>query len=1770
MTRRVFVANVVLAAVLAALVAWNGVDRLRIELGASSAAADGAPRVVLPRDPDEPLQVEFAAPMVPLDALGAAPEGTVVLDPAVDFAAEWTSPTSLALVPLGKLRRATLYHVHLDPRLRSLDGRDAPSDALDFATPSVSLLGATLAGDDPIHDRRVVLSFDLALRAEDLREALSVHDAAGAPVGFDVRALPTPSEPAFEVTLDASDEAARERTKRVTLAIDGGLRPAAGGLPMGRGVAREIAFAPALVVEDVSAEQGGIDIELNGVVPLPEAGFVAVDPPVAFQVQRHWGGVRLVGDFAPGAAMSVVLRAGFPGAGRRRLAAEVRRSLRVPDLRPTVAFRGRGDVLSSLADPSFEIEGVNVDEVEVSVRPVYANNLVRIADTRRAADQVCGPPRTRTLAVAAARNERWTRRVDLREFVRGDARGLFLVALRAKEDRWIDATRVLQVTDLGVTVRAAGETVAVRVASIARGDAVVGAHVRVVTPTNQTLGLGTTDERGVAVIRCFRNGADRVPHLVEVRHGDDLTAVDLAGFRVDLADDQFAGRAPPAGPYEAWVAPDRGAVRPGEILRAEIVLRNAEGAAPGSARVEVRWIAPDRRVVRTEERTSPPSGLLVAEFATSPSAPTGRWSVDVIDAARGAKAGGADFVVECFVPDRMEATARVDDAPALGGEGRVRIDARWLDGGAASGRPVRVRLRWDRAEPEPPGLDGFSFGSGVGDGVPPGARDPLPGVLDAAGAATLRFDVPKSEGGVQALRGTARVEVEDTSGRVVRASAETIALRSGVLVGVRAAPGAATIAAVRADGSPWPDVVPMRVWIERRAWEWDVVEDRRGHVRFETREVAAVVEEKRVTISGGRADVAFRPVTAEPFAWFVVVAATIEPEGGGGGARAEQAVGDVPRKPDRIDVAGPAAPVAPGSGFELTVDSPMAGTAFVTLEGGGIHAAEVVPVARGRTTIPMTLPDDFALPNVHAIVTLTSPQARRGALSPFWAIGGTSVAISHPERGTVVTLSAPDEVRPDSELTVHVAAPGATEVVVALVDEGILRITGHPDPDPLGAFLAKRRLDSVGADTGTRLLDRPVFDDGVLFGGDEDTTDAGADERLDGSAGASITTLALFAGPVALDAEGRATCTFKLPPYEGRVRVMAVAAGPRVVGAASTSVVVAAPLGLLVAGPRLLAPGDRAEVSVTVRNRSAAAGDASLVLSTAGGLAVAPGLAATCSVHLAPGASRTFSVPVVAGTGEGTQRLTVSASLGAESRVADAAIAVRPLTEFSVERIGLALPGAGAAHVDPTWRRDSLRARVVVDARPDARLLPAVAALIDYPHGCVEQTASRCVALLAGRALLPQLAPAAPDGVNADADVLLATGVDRLFSMQTDNGGLAMWPGGDDADAFGTLYGLDVLLDAQAQGVRVPAAPLARLVDRAMLLVSRTDDTSLLCAGVDVLSRAGRPIAGWRDRAASEAKSAEDRAHVALALCRGGLRDRAATLLEAAPAIDAAAPRERGGLLRTPVRARAIELLARMECGAADPRSPELVARLQSDVLRPGALTTQEQAHAVRALARWYAARSADAAPSKLWLVAGDLRVALTEGSHAVDLGDATDVRLDGDGAAFAVLELRGRRSVVHAESRGVTVTRTLVDVETGKAPAALRRGGLYEVRVAGHVEAPAPDLLVTDILPGGLEAENPRDWAPSVPAFLSSAMDDALDPDPDADAPTPVAHTEIRDDRVLLFAEGVVDGDFAFRYRVRAVFPGEFAAGSTTVEALYDPSVREVLPGASPVKVVR
>ncbi len=1675
--------------------------------------------------------VDFGTDMVDDDEM-AVSVGAVRLEPAVPVALRWLSKQALAIKPMKSLERARRYLVRVDHGMAALDGRRVPEHLdLQIETARPRLMALTVMDGNGEERPTIMATFDLPVSAGMLRKTLQVRSGEDVlPVEIDD--VSSKGEHALAIRLGGAEALPH----MVTVEVDGSMRAGVGDLPMGKTIAREVVLRESLRLTGAHADEHGIDLEFNRGVPLPDDGLVTITPPVPFQLVRRASGLRLLADLPAGQGVRVNLAAGFPGHGRVRAESLLERTVWIPNARPKLAFADAGRVLSSLAYPEIALTGVNVSRIEVTVRSVYANNLVRLSQESSKwslPDAVFGPPRSSTLVLAASDNEPFAERLDLASLLEGTTCGIHEIRVRDLDGNAYGIWRLFQVTDLGVTVRATEGSVAIHVASLAKGIDVPDATVEVLTPTNQSLCMGTTDSEGIAVIDYERTAEDMHPYLVKVVKGDDLSYVDFRGFAVELATQAFGGRAP-VGRIEAWVHPDRGVVRPGGMLRSVAVVRGLDGGTPVDEQLTVTWKDPSGRVRASSTAEVSVSGMLVLEHSTGAGAPTGTWRVEL--ASGDVIVGDAAIRVEAFVPDRLVAEVVPVDDLVIGREGVVDIRGRWLEGSPAAGLTAKVFVRFDHGHWVPEGFEGYSFDDEA-EKPPPGSRSPITAVLDGDGRARVRFAVPSNVRETQTLRARVSVELMDPSGRVVRADAIRDVLRGDFHIGLQVTEsGAASVVAIDRNLGYVDVSEPVALDIVRRRWSWEQVA--RGSTwQFEMRQQSEVVDQKVVELDHGRAEIALSLPEAKR-GWIVLVARC-------GSARVTARPGRAAERPDRLRVTGPGVPVRAGEPFEVFVDSPLAGRAFVTVEGRTVLAAHTAKIMRGRTKLVMTLEKDPVGPNVHVVATVRAPLARKSVIAaPFWIVGGTSIPVERSDRRVDVDVDIADRVLPESTFNVKVSAPGATEAHISVVDEGILSLTGHPLADPFGWFTAARRCVTRGADSGRSLITTSRFAPGVLVGGGGGL----GEPRLRGSTSSLIVPLVL-AQRITLDSEGIGTVRLKLPSYEGRVRVVVVAAGSNGVGAASRDVVVNGPVGLKIAMPRMLAPGDTSRVTVTVRNGTGGPGDVHLAASGLGSLT--PVVTHPTVLALRAGETRSVDFVVRAGVSNSRSGLRLVASCGEHRREVTGWVVVRPPAIWAQERIGLVCEGRAEVVVPQDWL-PGLRGQLVVHADPDARLLPALESLLCYPYGCVEQTTSRCRSLLACARLLPRLY--GEEGTAPDADAMLQSGIDRLFSMQTLRGGLAWWPGGRSEYPFGTVYALDLLLDAKAAGLDVPPAPLERMIARTWRFLQTSDDPSLRAYAAEVVSRANRPVGPLIARLGEVVTRMEDRAHLAMALARGGEEASARGLIEAL--IDEpASAHESLGMLRSPLRSCAVELKARLVATPESPRIPVLAQRIVDALLRPGSLNTQELGRSIDALAAWYAITAGGSGFANAKVMVGGQTFPVEAGRPvSLPLTGGETVVVTCEGTLFGMLEIDGYRSGSEVSAGAdIALTRRVVDIDTGKETTVFRRGGVYDVEISGRIKKSIENVLFTAVVPGGFEVERRK-------RSVRTRSGGALLPD----------RTEIRDDRVLLFVGDRLPETFRLVYRMRAVFPGTYQEAPLVLEALYEPGRRVGLDVGGAVEIAQ
>jgi uncharacterized protein YfaS (alpha-2-macroglobulin family) len=477
----------------------------------------------------------------------------------------------------------------------------------------------------------------------------------------------------------------------------------------------------------------------------------------------------------------------------------------------------------------------------------------------------------------------------------------------------------------------------------------------------------------------------------------------------------------------------------------------------------------------------------------------------------------------------------------------------------------------------------------------------------------------------------------------------------------------------------------------------------------------------------------------------------------------------------------------------------------LTIEQGGLVAYEAKKVSDPAVVFDVPV-RTWGAPYLHAVVTLLP-------------IGATGEGATDSKIGAVRLVVAEDDLRldvhvtsdkptylpgEDAEIRVDVkdgkVADGTAEVALAVVDEGVLRLTSFHATDPTGAFRPGSPLFFRAFDTRQDLADwitrSHVAGDG---GGEEGGASIVSTRR-------SFVLTALWLPALRVDARGHAVAKLHLPDNLTEFRMMAVAIDHDGKAASSeASFTVRKPLMMVPVVPRFALVGDHFEVAGMLHNNTSADVDATVTLTSESRESRTADRPRTLHVKLPPEGHERVSFPIAADkAGEHAFSFVMSAGghdvdrVLAKVRVDEPGYDERPSSSGTFEGsedVELKIPG------DLSQSGDEM-----VTVEMGENLWPELGArleyLLEYPHGCVEQTTSSTLPLLAARTILPRIGYRGLSA--AELDKRIAAGMARLASMKTSTGGLAYWPGGTEPNVFGTAYAIRAVLRAKAAGIDVP------------------------------------------------------------------------------------------------------------------------------------------------------------------------------------------------------------------------------------------------------------------------------------------------------------------------------------------------------------------------------
>lgn len=1792
---------------------------------------------------NQQLRWKFSCPVVAKENVGQTlKEAPIKLSPNMEGSFFWTAADELAFKPNLEWDLNQAYEARLAGDLANVAGTKYSGVRFwTFSTPAMTILQANQMGGGS--GFRFSVGFSMIPDADSMKKHLKVfHYTDAGTKSY----LPLVVENDHYNSINKLITIPAAPTCRLFFELEPGFRPTKWTQGIKEKV--EVAAVISTVLRVVAVTQSGgeektpsIRVQFSESVDVKTAAaFIDINPPVKFTVQLESGRysesgrnntVRLLGPFVPHRDYQVKVKAGLVSEKGYILVNESTSTVAITRAAASLGFTGAGGYLSPAGSLLVPITSQNLATCKVSVAPVMASNLVVFArrnsanasynlpeqaadDNGRSNDdeddyEYSGRPiedfignvTHKEVKLSGELNVETTDYLNLNDFTK--SKGAYLVQIRGLDAenansnrRRLSDSRLVVVTDLGISAKCSDSHVFVWVCSLKDAKPAGGVEVTAYSANNQWIGEAVTSADGIAAIPCNTRDKNRTPFLIAAR-----AAGDLSYLRLDQNDLQAEGtdstRDYRSKGCEAFVFTDRGIFRPGETLHARTLLRNADFTAPAAFPVVFQIIKPDGRLFK--EITAMPNAFGAAEVETvmPDYLPTGRYTIRLRVPQAKEDLGATTFLLEDFVPPQIRVTVTTDqERIAADGKLKANIFAEHLFGAPAAGLKANIKCLYTPVAFTPKQWSDYQFGAqttaywGREETNPfvmkPQDIDAL--TLDAEGKASadIATAIPaNAPGPIQAL---VQASVFEQSGRAITATKKAVIDPYPFYIGIKRAPGAwyksgtshkLSVITVRPDGETCKPEKALTVRISRLDWNYSYKRSPSGGYNYEGHKVVTLLKEETLDLSSGAAEYSFIPT-----GYGQNEISISDPASGSVSSFSfyasdyEQSWTTTQRdQPDSLTLKLDKPEYLAGDTAKLTIQAPFAGTALLTIESDKVLQSRVILLEKNTAEVDVEVKDTYA-PNVHCTVSVIRPAVAESVWKGHRAFGSLPLKVSPRKHRINVALEVPLTILPQSKLKTRIllkddaGQPVDGEVTLVAVDEAICMLTSFKTPSPLAWLYELRRLGVDSHDVYSELME--VVDAAVLTmkshpGGDGDEAADGEAERLTKRLNPikanRFKPVSLWASKIAVT-NGVAEVEMDVPEFTGELRVMAIACNARQVGSAQGMVKVKRPLIVQPSLPRFLAPGDECLMDVTVFNEIGKDITAKLQITCGGPLSTRLN---EQSIAIKKGASASVSIPMVAGNLPGKALCTVSCEAETVKYSDTIEIAVRPpISAEVIADSGSLAPGKSVEIRAPAnWLPESVLRHVQVSKEPTLELGHGLQYLMRYPYGCIEQTTSGAFPLL----YLPDLANRTFDknmGKDHVRDYVMA-GVWRILSMQQGHGGFSYWPGFNEPCPWGTSYATHFLIEAKKAGYEIPQGSL----DRALKVLRDGLESSSNESGNNawlydqrayacyVLAIAGKPEYAWQTRMLEmkDKLSYYARLMNASALLVQGEPKRAVALLKEL-GLPGAGERDQGGCFNSSNRNAALLLSAWLDIDPNHEDVMKLVQFLSKAKINGYWGTTQDNAMVLMALGK-YAQRikreslafkglitlpngtteSFDHTKDRKWEVA-------REETGIITLTNQGPGNLFYSFQAEGVpIDLPEYYKKLTAKNRGMSVEREWLDDEGNPIDITkVKQNDLVVARITLNPNGHSYDnIAIEDLLPAGLEIENPNlDTAQNLP-WLKDKFDWC-------------ARRDIRDDRMLLFTRPV-SGRSVFCYLARAVTPGKYIVPPVSAECMYEPEVRSV-----------
>ncbi len=918
----------------------------------------------------------------------------------------------------------------------------------------------------------------------------------------------------------------------------------------------------------------------------------------------------------------------------------------------------------------------------------------------------------------------------------------------------------------------------------------------------QLIASGTTGQKGSVDIKC-----ERKPFILIAKKDQDRSYLKTSdGASLSLSSFDVSGTKPEKG-LKAFIYGERDVWRPGDSIFLSIFVKDITNELPAGHPVLFELINPLEQKVDNQVQKLEGNRLLVFRTITTSEALTGTYRAQF-------RIGGAVFTkrirIETIKPNRLKINLGFPDKILGAGTSRGTLNAKWLNGSIARNLSTSVDYILKHTKTEFEKYSQYVFDDPATE-FNSETVNIFDGKIDNSGNAVVNFDPVKGLKAPGMLNAVFTTRVSEQGGNESIAQSSYKFAPYPVFVGINF-PGLKgksrtlltdqeneiDIVTLDRSGKPVDSKVELTVYKISYRWWWESDDENLAHYISNNSYKPEI--RKQITTSGGKGSFTLN-VEKNKWGRYLVRATTP-----GGHSTGKILLIDWPweygmksnvESANLLSITTDKEKYKPGDIIELSFPAPENSRAIITLENpAGVLDEIRVNIVETNAVVKITATPEMS-PNVYAYINVIQPHSQTVNDMPVRLYGVVPVMVEDPGTRLSPQISIAKELRSQMPFEIKVSEENKNPMTytLAVVDEGLLDITGFKTPDPWDYFYAREAL-------GVQTWDLYDFVLGAFGGTLERAFATGGDEAvIDRSAGKvqRFIPVVKFLGPFSLQAGKTNDHTITLPQYTGSVKVMIIAGNDRAFGAAEKSVPVRDPLMVLVTAPRVISPGEKASLPVTVFVQKDNISSVDIKAEVNDLLSLTEN---TKTISVSGEGEIDTEFTFTAGEKTGAGYIKVVASGGGETAVFDFAIEVRsPNPVETRSELRILRPGEKWENpFAPFGIEGSNSAQVELSLLPSVNLEKRLDYLIRYPYGCSEQILSAAFPQLWLKELSENDLK-----MTQQASANISKAVTMLTSRQMSDGGIALWPGSLQPDNWVTSYAGQFMSEAEKQGYSIPA-----------------------------------------------------------------------------------------------------------------------------------------------------------------------------------------------------------------------------------------------------------------------------------------------------------------------------------------------------------------------------